>query len=50
MPKHPPWKSLTTVGAITVVAVVAMLSGQETLAAAAVGALVGYLGKLNGSR
>lgn len=45
----PPWKVITTVAAITVFGVSALVVGQIELAAAAAGALIGYLGKVNGS-
>ncbi len=46
--KHPPWKVLITVTATTAFAITAMAFEQWILAAAAGGALFGYLGKLNG--
>ncbi len=45
-----PWKVLVTVPSLVSVAVVALVLGEQVLAAAAVGALAGYLGKLNGSK
>ncbi len=47
--KHLPWKVLMTVGVMGVVASVAMVVGQEEIALVAVGALGGYLGRVNGS-
>lgn len=44
-----PWKVLVTVISLTVVSVTFGLLGEYVIAAAAVGALAGYLGKLNGS-
>ncbi len=46
--KHPPWKVLVTVTAITSFGIAAMAFEQWILAGAAVGALVSYLGRLNG--
>lgn len=43
-----PWKVVTTVMSVTVLAVGAMYLGHDTLAGTAMGAVVGYLGKLNG--
>ena len=45
-----PWKVLVTVPSLVVVAVVAFLVGQDLVAATAVGALAGYLGRVNGSK
>ncbi len=45
----PPWKVLITVGVLGAVASVAMAVGQREIALVSVGALAGYLGKLNGS-
>lgn len=45
-----PWKVLVTVPSLVAVAVVALVLGQDLIAAASVGALAGYLGKLNGAK
>ncbi len=50
MPGAVPWKVLVTVPSLVAVAVVALVFGEPVLAAAAGGALAGYLGKLNGSK
>ena len=50
MPHVLPWKVLVTVPSLVAVALVALLAGQDVIAAAAAGALAGYLGKLNGSK
>ncbi len=47
--KHPPWKVLMTVGVLGLVASVAMIAEQREIALVAVGALAGYLGRVNGS-
>ena len=47
---HVPWRVAITVPSLVLVAVVALVLGQDVMAAAAVGALAGYLGKLNGSK
>lgn len=44
-----PWKVLVTVGVLGVVVVASLVVGQIEIALVAVGALAGYLGKLNGS-
>lgn len=44
-----PWKVLITVPSLVAVAVTALLIGENLIAAAAGGALAGFLGKLNGS-
>jgi len=44
-----PWKVLITVPSLVAVAVVALLAGQNLIAAGAAGALAGYLGRLNGT-
>lgn len=43
-----PWRPVVTVAAIAFVSVSAMAFGQELIAAAAAGALVTYLGRMNG--
>lgn len=43
------WKVVATLTAVTLVAIVAMLGGFREIAFITVGALVGYLGKLNGA-
>lgn len=43
-----PWKVLVTVPSLAFVAVTAMAFGQVEIALLAAGALVGYLGKVNG--
>ncbi len=48
MPKLP-WKVLVTVPSLLALAIAALAFDQVVLAAAAGGALAGYLGKLNGS-
>lgn len=48
MPKLP-WKVLVTVPSLVALAIAALAFDQVVLAAAAGGALAGYLGKLNGS-
>ncbi len=44
-----PWKVLVTVPSLLTVAIAALAVDQIVVAAAAVGALAGYLGKLNGA-
>ncbi|MFQ5810611.1 MAG: hypothetical protein ACE5JM_13425 [Armatimonadota bacterium] len=44
-----PWKVIVTVFSVTAFGLVALAVGQTELAAAAAGALIGYLGKVNGS-
>lgn len=44
-----PWKVFITVSAVTAFGLTALAVGQIELAAAAAGALIGYLGKVNGS-
>ncbi len=44
-----PWKVLTTVGVLGAVALTSLIVGQIEIALVSVGALAGYLGKLNGS-
>ncbi len=44
-----PWKVLVTVPSLAVIAIVFATLGEIPLAAAAAGALIGYLGKVNGS-
>ncbi len=44
-----PWKVLITVGVLGAVTVVSLAVGQVEIALVSVGALAGYLGKLNGS-
>jgi hypothetical protein len=41
-------KVIATLGSLSVIAVFAMVSGYEPIAYLAAGALVGYLGKVNG--
>ena len=43
-----PWRVLITVATLGAVAMVALVVEQITIAALAVGALAGYLGKVNG--
>ncbi len=43
-----PWRPIVTVAALTVVAVVGLSVGSNEIAFLAVGALAGYLGKVNG--
>lgn len=43
-----PWKILITVPAVAFVAALFAYLGQTEVAAAAAGALIGYLGKVNG--
>ena len=47
---HVPWRVAITVPSLVLVAVVALVLGEQVIAAAAAGALAGYLGKLNGSK
>ncbi len=44
-----PWKVLVTVPSLLGVALVAILADQREIAFLAVGALAGYLGRVNGS-
>lgn len=44
-----PTRVVVTVAALSAVAITALLLGQTEIAAAAGGALAGYLGKVNGS-
>jgi len=43
-------KTLMTVGALALIAITGMLSGNEPIAYIATGALAGYLGKVNGAK
>lgn len=45
-----PWRVVVTVPSLVAVAVVALVLGETVIAAAAGGALAGYLGKLNGAK
>ncbi len=45
-----PWKVVVTIPSLVAVAVVALVLGETVIAAGAVGALAGYLGKLNGAK
>ncbi len=44
-----PWRPIVTVAALTAVALGALVYGVNELAFLAVGALAGYLGKVNGN-
>ncbi len=43
-----PWRVVVTIPSLVTVAITALYVGQTELAAAAIGGLIGYLGKLNG--
>lgn len=43
-----PWRPIVTVAALTATAITALIFGVNELAFLAVGALAGYLGKVNG--
>ncbi len=45
-----PWRAIATTASITAIAIAALAVGQIEIAAAAAGALIGYLGKVNGRR
>ncbi len=45
-----PWKPVVTVLALTSVAIAGLVVGSNEIAFLAVGALAGYLGKLNGAK
>ncbi len=43
-----PWRPVVTVAALTAVAITGLVVGSNEIAFLAVGALAGYLGKVNG--